>query len=56
MEVGYHFLGYVIMPNHAHFLLRVPVSGAINTMLGNGKRFLAYEIIDRLRRVSTLRC
>jgi REP element-mobilizing transposase RayT len=30
---GYHFLGYVIMPNHVHFLIRVPEGGRINTML-----------------------
>ncbi len=47
-EKGYRFLGYAIMPNHAHFLIRVPESGAINTMLGNGKRFIAYEIIKKL--------
>jgi REP element-mobilizing transposase RayT len=48
--MGYHFLGYAIMPNHAHFLIRVPEGGAINTMLGNGKRFIAYEIIQRLEK------
>ena len=45
---GYRFLGYVIMPNHVHFLVRVPQGGAINTMLGNGKRFIAYDIVARL--------
>ncbi|MFZ1331164.1 MAG: hypothetical protein WAR83_03200 [Flavobacteriales bacterium] len=47
-EKGYRFFGYAIMPNHAHFLIRVPEGGTINSMLGNGKRFLAYEIIQRL--------
>ena len=45
---GYHFLGYAIMPNHAHFIIRVPDGGAINTMLSNGKRFMAYELVQRL--------
>lgn len=45
---GYRFLGYAIMPNHAHFVIRVPEGGAINTVLANGKRFMAYELIDRL--------
>lgn len=47
-EKGYHFLGYAIMPNHAHFVIRVPEGGAINTVLGNGKRFMAYELVQRL--------
>ena len=47
-EKGYRFFGYAIMPNHAHFVIRVPDGGAINTILGNGKRFMAYEIIQRL--------
>ncbi len=47
-EKGYHFLGYVIMPNHAHFLIRVPEGGDINAVLANGKRFMAYEIVSRL--------
>ncbi|MBX2978287.1 MAG: hypothetical protein KF905_03240 [Flavobacteriales bacterium] len=46
---GYHFLGYAIMPNHAHFVLRVPENGAINKLLSNGKRFMAYDIIKRLQ-------
>ena len=45
---GYRFLGYAIMPNHAHFVIRVPEGGAINTVLSNGKRFMAYDIIQRL--------
>lgn len=45
---GYRFLGYAIMPNHAHFIIRVPEGGAINTVLGNGKRFMAYEMVQRL--------
>jgi REP element-mobilizing transposase RayT len=45
---GYRFLGYAIMPNHAHFVIRVPEGGTINTVLANGKRFMAYAIIQRL--------
>jgi REP element-mobilizing transposase RayT len=45
---GYCFLGYAIMPNHAHFVVRAPEGGAINTMLGTGKRFMAYELVERL--------
>jgi hypothetical protein len=28
---GYHFFGYAIMPNHAHFVLRVTDGGTINS-------------------------
>jgi len=47
---GHYITGYVIMPNHFHGLLafrntqRLP----INTIIGNGKRFIAYEIIRQL--------
>jgi len=40
--------GYVIMPNHVHALLYFPEM-ALNTVIGNAKRFLAYEIIKRLQ-------
>ena len=42
--------GYVIMPNHVHVLLyfhQMPKS--LNTIIGNAKRFIAYEIIKRLK-------
>src|SRR5215213_59294 len=40
---------YVIMPNHVHVLLyfsQMPKS--LNSIIGNAKRFIAYEIIKRL--------
>lgn len=43
-------VAYVIMPNHVHVLLYFPQAGyALNTLIGNAKRFLAYEIIKRLQ-------
>jgi len=43
-------LGYVIMPNHTHLLIhqRSKSTKTLNTLVGNGKRFLAYEIVNRL--------
>ena len=39
------------MPNHLHLLLHYSHSGqSLNTIIGNGKRFLAYEIIDTLEK------
>ncbi len=41
--------GYVIMPNHVHVLLYFPqMPKSLNTIIGNAKRFMAYEIIKRL--------
>jgi REP element-mobilizing transposase RayT len=41
--------GYVIMPNHLHMLLYYTGIGpSLNTVVGNGKRFMAYDIIKVL--------
>ncbi len=38
------------MPNHVHALIAFRNTGqSINTIVGNGKRFIAYEIIKRLQ-------
>ena len=38
------------MPNHVHVLTSFITTGQIiNTIIGNGKRFIAYEIIKRLK-------
>ena len=46
---GHYIVGYVIMPNHVHSLIAFRNTGkSINTIVGNGKRFMAYEIVNRL--------
>jgi REP element-mobilizing transposase RayT len=46
---GHLIVGYVIMPNHLHVLIAFRCTEAsINTIIGNGKRFMAYEIVRRL--------
>jgi REP element-mobilizing transposase RayT len=46
---GHYIAGYVIMPNHVHSLIAFRNTGkSINTIVGNGKRFMAYEIVKRL--------
>lgn len=41
--------GYVVMPNHLHGLLYFAGgSASLNKVIGNAKRFLAYEIVERL--------
>jgi REP element-mobilizing transposase RayT len=48
---GHYIVGYIIMPNHIHALIGFQNTGKrINTIIGNGKRFMAYEIIDRLEK------
>jgi REP element-mobilizing transposase RayT len=43
-------IAYVIMPNHVHCILYFKEPGFnLNTVIGNGKRFMAYEIINRLK-------
>lgn len=47
---GHSITGYVIMPNHLHMLLYFTGGNqSLNTHVGNGKRFMAYEIISRLK-------
>jgi REP element-mobilizing transposase RayT len=46
---GFSILGYVIMPNHVHLLIHAPEGASINALLANAKRFLAYDILERLR-------
>ena len=47
---NHRIAGYVIMPNHVHALIDFARSPKkINTVIGDGKRFMAYEIIKRLK-------
>ncbi|HTD99074.1 MAG TPA: hypothetical protein VK668_07285 [Mucilaginibacter sp.] len=40
---------FVIMPNHVHLLLNLNDNQSnLNTMIGNAKRFMAYELIKQL--------
>jgi REP element-mobilizing transposase RayT len=54
-KAGHQVTGFVIMPNHLHLLLHVNASETtVNKILGNGKRFMAYEIVKRLTAVNRL--
>lgn len=47
---GHIINGYVIMPNHLCALIAFRnTDQSINTIVGNGKSFIAYEIINRLK-------
>ncbi len=55
IEKGHQVKGFVIMPNHLHLLLYIGnEESTINTLLANGKRFLAYEIIRRLNNTGNI--
>jgi len=52
---GHFIIGYVIMPNHLHAMIGFRKSDqTINTIIGNGKRFLAYDIVKRLKELNNL--
>ncbi len=47
---GHRIGGYVIMPNHIHVLIDfAATTKKINTIIGNGKRFMAYAIVKSLK-------
>ena len=49
-------IGYVIMPNHFHVILYFQQAEFdLNKVVGNGKRFIAYEIIKRLQEFDNLK-
>lgn len=47
-----YILGYVVMPNHIHVLL-FPTNPEkpLNSLVSEGKRFMAYDIIGKLRKL-----
>ncbi len=51
LKKNHHFInGYVIMPNHFYALISFSNTGKnINGILGNGKRFMAYDIVEKLK-------
>ncbi len=48
--IGHYIMGYVVMPNHLHTLIAFTKTATpINTIIGNRKRFMASEIVKRLK-------
>lgn len=49
-RTGHYITGYVIMPNHFHALIAFTHTQgkSINAIIGNGKRFMAYDIVKGL--------
>ncbi|QEC67894.1 hypothetical protein FRZ67_11505 [Panacibacter ginsenosidivorans] len=51
---GNYIVGYVIMPEHAHTIIAFRQSSkSINTIIGNGKRFMAYGLVDLLKQINS---
>ena len=47
---GHFITGYVIMPNHVHATIAFrKTTKSINKIIGDGKGFIGYEIIKRLK-------
>ena len=48
---GHYIVGYVVMPNHIHALIgfRNTQGVSINLIIGEGKRFMSYGIIKKLK-------
>ncbi len=54
-SAGHYINGYVIMPNHVHVMISFrETTTPINSIIGNGKRFMAYEIVNRLKQLEEL--
>jgi len=50
---GFGTVAYVIMPNHVQTIHYFPESGFnLNKIIGNAKRFMAYELIKRLEQAN----
>ena len=48
-----HFINaFVIMPNHVHTVISfTETEQSINNIIGNGKRFMAYDIISASKKI-----
>jgi REP element-mobilizing transposase RayT len=49
-QQGHYITGYTIMPNHVHATIAFrKTNKSINKIIGDGKRFIGYDIIKRLK-------
>ena len=52
---GHYINGFVVMPNHIHAIISfIKTPQLINSIVGNGKRFMAYEIVKRLKHLGEI--
>ena len=56
-EKKFRTRAYVIMPYHVHFIMITTYKNSnLNTLMSNGKRFIAYEIVERLKNSNRMHC
>lgn len=49
-KCNHYIIGYVIMPSHLHAIIAFSNTGkSINSIVSNGKRFIAYDLVSRLQ-------
>jgi len=49
---GHYITGFVIMPNHIHATIAFRKTAKnINVIIGDGKRFIGYALVDRLEKI-----
>ena len=54
IEQGHYIIGYVIMPSHVHAIIAFTNTGkSINIIVSNGKRFIAYDLVKRLKEMNS---
>jgi REP element-mobilizing transposase RayT len=47
----HYIIAYVIMPNHLHAVIAFSkTEKSINLIIGNGKRFIAYDLVNNIKR------
>src|SRR4030095_9795249 len=50
-KAGHYINGYTIMPNHVHAVIAFyNTDKTINSIVGNGKRFMAYDLVTQLEK------
>ncbi len=50
-KAGHYIIGYTIMPSHTHAIIAFHNTGkTINSIVGNGKRFIAYDLVAELEK------
>ena len=55
-QSGHYIIGYSIMPHHVHAVIAFCNTGKrINTIVSNGKRFIAYDLIHRLQQQNEIK-
>lgn len=53
---GHYIVSYVIMPNHVHTIIAYRKSNkTVNQLVANGKRFIAYGIIKKLKEMNNIK-